>query len=126
MDYLDLKFALARKGYTLTRVAMELGLFGPQSVQQVLTRKYFSARVEKRVSEITGISLEKLFPDRYAPTRHRTRGNGGNAPDNHTTNDAPRKPPHPGSHKKNAQHAGKGEKSWPSHSASLTRSKYAN
>ena len=26
MDYLDLKFALARKGYTLTRVAQELGL----------------------------------------------------------------------------------------------------
>jgi lambda repressor-like predicted transcriptional regulator len=126
MDYLDLKFALARKGYTLTRVAMELGLFGPQSVQQVLTRKYFSARVEKRVSEITGISLEKLFPDRYAPTKHRTRGNGGDALDDHTTNDAPRKPSHPGSHKKNAQHAGKGEKSWPSHSASLTRSKYAN
>ncbi len=78
MDYLDLKFALARKGYTLTRVAMELGLFGPQSVQQVLTRKYFSARVEKRVSEITGISLEKLFPDRYHPAKHRGRANGEN------------------------------------------------
>lgn len=126
MDYLDLKFALARKGYTLTRVAMELGLFGPQSVQQVLTRKYFSARVEQRVSEIIGIPLEKLFPDRYAPTKHRTRVNGGDAPENHTTNAAPRKPPHPGSHKKNVNHAGKGEKSWPSHSASLTRSKYAN
>jgi lambda repressor-like predicted transcriptional regulator len=78
MDYLDLKFALARKGYTLTRVAMELGLFGPQSVQQVLTRKYISARVEKRVSEITGIPLEKLFPDRYHATKHRTRANGEN------------------------------------------------
>jgi lambda repressor-like predicted transcriptional regulator len=126
MDYLDLKFALARKGYTLTRVAMELGLFGPQSVQQVLTRKYFSARVEQRVSEIIGIPLEKLFPDRYAPAKHRTRGNGGDALDDHTTNAAARKPPHPGNHKKNANHAGKGEKSWPSHSASLTRSKYAN
>lgn len=69
MDYLDLKFALARKGYTLTRVAEELGLFGPQSVQQVLTRKYISARVERRVSEITGIPLEKLFPDRYTGKR---------------------------------------------------------
>jgi lambda repressor-like predicted transcriptional regulator len=78
MDYLDLKFALARKGYTLTRVAAELGLFGPQSVQQVLTRKYISARVEKRVSEITGIPLEKLFPDRYHPAKHRTRANGEN------------------------------------------------
>ena len=78
MDYLDLKFALARKGYTLTRVAEELGLFGPQSIQQVLTRKYISARVERRVSEITGIPLEKLFPDRYQPTKRRTRTNGAN------------------------------------------------
>jgi lambda repressor-like predicted transcriptional regulator len=57
---------------------MELGLFGPQSVQQVLTRKYFSARVEKRVSEITGIPLEKLFPDRYHAAKHRGRANGEN------------------------------------------------
>ena len=73
MDYLDLKYALAKKGYTLTRVAEELGLFGPQSVQQVLTRKYISARVEKRVSDITGIPLEVLFPDRYLPTKPRRR-----------------------------------------------------
>lgn len=75
MDYLDLKFALARKGYTLTRVAEELGLFGPQSIQQVLTRKYISARVERRVSEIIGIPLEKLFPDRYQTSKRRTRAN---------------------------------------------------
>jgi len=80
MDYLDLKYALAKKGYTLTRVAAELGLFGPQSVQQVLTRKYISARVENRVSEITGIPLEKLFPDRYHPEKRRRRTDGdGNA-----------------------------------------------
>lgn len=71
MDYLDMKYALAKKGYTLTRLAGELGLFGPQSVQQVMTRKYLSARVEKRVSEVTGISLEKLFPDRYRPVKRR-------------------------------------------------------
>lgn len=78
MDYLDLKFALARKGYTLTRVAEELGLFGPQSIQQVLARKYISARVERRVSEITGIPLEKLFPDRYQTTKRRARANAAN------------------------------------------------
>ncbi|MHB8697752.1 MAG: helix-turn-helix domain-containing protein [Sulfuricaulis sp.] len=65
MDYVDIKYLLAKKGYTLTRVAKELELFGPQSVQQVLKRKYVSARVEKRVSEITSIPLNKLFPDRY-------------------------------------------------------------
>ena len=78
MDYLDLKYALAKKGYTLTRVAEELGLFGPQSVQQVLTRKYISARVERRVSEITGIPLEVLFPDRYPPTKPHRRVDGSN------------------------------------------------
>ena len=82
MDYLDLKYALARKGYTLTRVAIELGLFGPQSVQQVLTRKYISARVERRVSEITGIPLEKLFPDRYHPEKRRRRLDDANAGEN--------------------------------------------
>ncbi|MHB8535044.1 MAG: helix-turn-helix domain-containing protein [Sulfuricaulis sp.] len=78
MDYLDLKYALAKKGYTLTRVANELGLFGPQSVQQVLTRKYISARVEQRVSEITGIALEKLFPDRYHVTKRRRNADDKN------------------------------------------------
>ena len=73
MDYLDMKYALAKKGYTLTRVAEELGLFGPQSVQQVLTRKYISARVEKRVSDITGIPLEVLFPDRYLSAKPHRR-----------------------------------------------------
>ena len=78
MDYLDKKYALAKKGYTLTRVAEELGLFGPQSVQQVLTRKYISARVEKRVSDITGIPLEVLFPDRYLTTKPRRRADVSN------------------------------------------------
>lgn len=76
MDYLDLKFALAKKGYTLTRVAAELGLFGPQSVQQVLTRKYISARVERHVAEIIGLPLEKLFPDRYQASKHRAHADG--------------------------------------------------
>lgn len=65
MNYFEIKYALAKKGYTLTGLAHELGLAGPQSVQQVLTRKHRSARVEKRVFEITGIPLEELFPDRY-------------------------------------------------------------
>jgi lambda repressor-like predicted transcriptional regulator len=73
MDYLDMKYALAKKGYTLTKLADEMGLFGPQSVQQVLTRKYISAHVEKRVAEITGIPLEELFPDRYRLATHGAR-----------------------------------------------------
>ena len=83
MDYLDMKYALAKKGYTLTKLADEMGLFGPQSVQQVLTRKYISAHVEQRVAEITGIPLDKLFPDRYQPPKH-------GAGDKHTTKDVTR------------------------------------
>ena len=89
MDYLDLKYILAKKGYSLTRVADELGLFGPQSIQQVLMRKYVSARVEKRISEITGVPLEKLFPDRYRPAKQqrsmRGRINPGKTRDNDQT-----------------------------------------
>lgn len=72
MNYFEIKYALAKKGYTLTGVAHELGLAGPQSVQQVLTRKYRSARVERRVAEITGLPLEQLFPDRYPSDRQQT------------------------------------------------------
>lgn len=71
MDYLEIKYLLAKQGYTLTRLAKEMGLYGPQSIQQVLARKYISARVEKRVSEITGIPLEMLFSDRYSPIKRR-------------------------------------------------------
>ncbi len=76
MDYIDLKYALAKKGYSLTRLAKELGLYGSQSIQQVLIRKYISARVEKRVSEITGIPLEELFPDRYRSTKRQPPAGG--------------------------------------------------
>ena len=53
------------KGYSLAVLAHELGLAGPQSVKQVLTRRCMDAQLEKRVSEITGLPLEDLFPDRY-------------------------------------------------------------
>lgn len=71
MDYIDIKHALEKSGYTLTRVGKELDLVGAQSVIPVLKRKYISARVERRVSEITGIPLPRLFPDRYGRTARR-------------------------------------------------------
>ena len=73
MDYLDVKYKLAKKGYTLTRIAEEMGLSGPQSIYQVLIRKYVSARVEKRIADILGTPLEKLFPDRYLQGEQRSR-----------------------------------------------------
>lgn len=78
MNYFEIKYALAKKGYTLTGLAYELGLAGPQSVQQVLTRKYISARVEKRVSEITGLPLERLFPDRYPSNKQQPHDDNEN------------------------------------------------
>lgn len=69
MDYLDIKYAINKAGYTLTRIAEELDLCGAQSISQVLTRKYISARVEQRVSQITGLPLHQLFPDRYSHGR---------------------------------------------------------
>lgn len=65
IDYPYIKYCLAKKDYSLKKIADDLGLFGPQCIQQVLTRKYVSARVEKYASEIIDITLEKLFPDRY-------------------------------------------------------------
>ena len=63
MDYLDIKYGLAKKGYNVTLVAKELGLCGPQSIQQVCTRIYRSARVEKRIAEILDLSVKEVFPD---------------------------------------------------------------
>ena len=77
MDYCDIKHALCKKGYTVTRVAKELGLFGPQSVQQVCLRKYSSARTEKFISDVTGISLAILFPDRYSSEGKQTIDDAG-------------------------------------------------
>ena len=65
MDYLDIKYALARKGYSLTAVSKKLGLAGPQSISQVLQRKYWSKNVERSISRILGIPAWKLYPDRY-------------------------------------------------------------
>lgn len=73
MDYIDIKYALEKNGYTLSRVGRELGLCGAQAVVPVLHRKYISAKVENRVSEITGIPLAKLFPDRYGRAAKRRR-----------------------------------------------------
>lgn len=71
MDYIDIRFALAKKGYTLAKLARELELSGVTPVARVLKRDYISSRVEERVSEITQIPLAKLFPDRYGKKRVR-------------------------------------------------------
>ena len=63
MDYIDIKYGLAKQGYTLTRLAGELDLCGPQAIQQVGIRKYRSARVEKRIAEILELPVKKVFLD---------------------------------------------------------------
>ncbi len=71
MDYLDIRFALARKGFTWARIARDLGLSGGQTISQVAMRKYPSARVERRIAEILGKPVEHVFPDRYHKGRKR-------------------------------------------------------
>lgn len=80
MDYIDIKYALARKGYTLTKVAQELGLYGPQSVQQVCARVYRSRRVEVHVADILGLPVTEVFPDHRTTRKKRSQQS---AHDNH-------------------------------------------
>ena len=49
--YVHFKYALALKGYTLTRVAQDLNLW-PKSVQDVLQGRYKSKRVSQYVEQI--------------------------------------------------------------------------
>lgn len=62
MDYCDIRHALCKKGYTLTRAAKELGFKGPQAVQQVCKGRHRSAKIEEFLSTITGIPRHKMFP----------------------------------------------------------------
>ncbi|MDI3260065.1 MAG: helix-turn-helix domain-containing protein [Sinobacteraceae bacterium] len=71
MEPVEIRIALLRAGYTQSRVARELGLH-PNTVQTVVSGAGTSRRVAKRISEVTGIPISKLWPGRYsAPARRR-------------------------------------------------------
>ncbi len=65
MNHDDIRYAITKAGYTLSAVALELDVSRSAVSACIRRRADRSTRVEKRISEITGISLELLFPERY-------------------------------------------------------------
>ncbi len=58
----DVKAALEKKGYTMARVARELGL-SPRAAHLVLSRSW--STMEGRVAEIIGVPPWEIWPSRY-------------------------------------------------------------
>ncbi len=65
MDYLEIRFELAKRGYTWARIARELDLAGGPSVSQVAKGTFPSERTERRIAEILEKPPHRVFPDRY-------------------------------------------------------------
>lgn len=64
----DIRAALKKAGFTLNGVGTELDVTG-QTVGSVIRGEGRSARIEKRITEITGLTLNQLWPQwhRAAP-----------------------------------------------------------
>jgi len=66
MHYADIYAALVKKGYSVAKVAREAGVSGPM-VSMVLHGQRRSYDVASRIAAITGLPLNRMFPDlRYA------------------------------------------------------------
>lgn len=65
MDYSEIKRHLVKKKLTLSGIAKELDLCGPQAIHNVLMRRYLSAHIERYVATKLELPLHELFPDRY-------------------------------------------------------------
>ena len=63
----DIFSALRKLGHTQSSIAREFGVAQP-SVGGVVNGHGRSARIERRISEITGLPLSQLWPQWYAPT----------------------------------------------------------
>ncbi|WP_366918223.1 helix-turn-helix domain-containing protein [Algiphilus sp.] len=63
MKPVDIRIALLRKGVTNVQVANDLGL-SPKTVSNVIRGHGYSSRVARRLSEVTGIPVARLFPGR--------------------------------------------------------------
>ncbi len=59
----DIRYALAKRGYTLARISRELGHLDPRSATGVRRRRY--PLVEQRIAEILGMPPHHLWPNRY-------------------------------------------------------------
>jgi lambda repressor-like predicted transcriptional regulator len=64
MSPLEIKIALMLAGRSQTSIAREYGLTR-QAVNEVVRGAASSRRIERRISEVTGIPLSRLWPHRY-------------------------------------------------------------
>lgn len=60
----QIKAAIRMKGTTPKAIADELGI-SKTTVAHVIHGRGVSARVAHRISEVTGLSMRELWPDRY-------------------------------------------------------------
>jgi len=64
MDPVEIRIALLRSGVTQSQIARDLGV-GQPMVNRVIDGIAVSHRIRKAISDITGIALERLWPDPY-------------------------------------------------------------
>ena len=62
----EIKAAIRMKGYTATDVARSLGV-SHACVSHVIHGHGVSARVARRICEITGIPTQRMWPDKRYP-----------------------------------------------------------
>ncbi|MDR0226625.1 MAG: helix-turn-helix domain-containing protein [Burkholderiaceae bacterium] len=61
----EIKAAMRMRGVTGAALARELNVAG-SSVSQVINGRVVSARIRWRISEITGLALDRLWPPKKA------------------------------------------------------------
>lgn len=64
MHHEDIKAALRKRGYTITRVAREMGLH-QSTISTAIRPGRRSRPVEKKIADILGRPVEKVWPERY-------------------------------------------------------------
>lgn len=64
MHSADIKAALKKAGKTQTAIAAELGIT-VVTVHLVIEGRVRSERVAKRISKITGLSIDEMWPGKY-------------------------------------------------------------
>jgi lambda repressor-like predicted transcriptional regulator len=69
----DIKALLEKAGYTQISLAKDLKV-SDVAVNHVIYGRHSSRRIAKKIAEITGKSLEELWPGRYPPKNDDTTG----------------------------------------------------
>lgn len=69
----DIKAALIKSGYTLTKVAHATQVSQPL-ISQVVHGRITSARVAQFIAQATGLPLEQLWPGRYCFSARNAHG----------------------------------------------------